>query len=58
MVAWGILEVESRGNINFFYGSLLSHLGNAEDDSKLKKCVSTRYAAVLILLTVKCEYLK
>ncbi|CAH3176041.1 unnamed protein product [Porites evermanni] len=27
--------------------------GNAEDDSKLKKCVSTRYAAVLILLTVK-----
>ncbi|XP_068721343.1 protein virilizer homolog isoform X6 [Montipora capricornis] len=27
--------------------------GNAEDDAKLKKCVSTRYATVLILLTVK-----
>ena len=31
-------------------------LGNAEDDAKLKKCVSTRYATVLILLTVKCKY--
>lgn len=30
--------------------------GNAEDDAKLKKCVSTRYATVLILLTVKCKY--
>ena len=31
-------------------------LGDAKDDAKLKKCVSTRYATVLILLTVKCEY--
>ena len=31
-------------------------LGDARDDAKLKKCVSTRYATVLILLTVKCEY--
>jgi len=27
--------------------------GDAKDDAKLKKCVSTRYATVLILLTVK-----
>ncbi len=31
------------------------YLGDAKDDAKLKKCVSTRYATVLILLTVKCE---
>lgn len=31
-------------------------LGDAKDDAKLKKCVSTRYATVLILLTVKCEF--
>lgn len=33
-------------------------LGDAKDDAKLKKCVSTRYATVLILLTIKCEYCK
>lgn len=27
--------------------------GDAKDDAKLKKCVSTRYATVLILLTIK-----
>ena len=51
---------ENDGNIMcdtfFFFFFFFFLLGYEKDDAKLKKCVSTRYATVLILLTVKCEY--